>query len=239
MTAVEIKTDTVTFRIFSIYNSGLHNDTLDVLRQYMNTPSNRPREGERVQYVWAGDFNRHHPLWDEPRNHHLFTNRNLEMAEPLLKLIARHHMKMALPEQMPTLRLMSTGNFTRVDNVFLSDTLLGSVIKCTTRPQDLPPRTDHFPIETVLNVSAPLVETEPRRNFRCIDWDEFIKTLQVKLGRLPAPAKIHTIEEFREKVRAFDEAVDSTIEEDVPLARPCPHSKRWWNQELREARQET
>jgi hypothetical protein len=239
LTAVELKTDTGIIRIFNIYNSCLHNDTLDVLKRYMDAPGNRPRDGERIHYIWARDFNRHHPLWDEPCNCHLFTNHNLEMTEPLLALIARHHMKMALPEGMPTLRAMSTGNFTRVDNVFLSDALLNTVIKCTARPEDLPPRTDHFPIETILDISAPLVEAIPRRNFRCVDWDDFNKALQTRLGRLPAPSKIRMVEEFRERVQRLDEAVDDTIAEKVPLTRPCPHSKRWWNQDLKKARKET
>ena len=52
------------------------------------------------------------------------------MAQTLLDLIARHRMKMALPEMHPTLRAMATGNLMRVDNVFVSDTLLDSVVKC-------------------------------------------------------------------------------------------------------------
>jgi hypothetical protein len=239
LTAVELKTDTGIIRIFNIYNSCLHNDTLDVLRQYMDAPSSRPREGECIQYIWAGDFNHHHLLWDEPRNCHLFTNQNLDMAELLLSLIARHHMKMALPEGMATLRANSTGNFTRVDNVFLSDTLLNTVIKCTARPEDLPPRTDHFPIETILDISAPLVEATPRRNFRAVDWEDFNKALQTRLGRLPPPTKICTINEFRERTRRLDKVVDDTIAEKVPFSRLCPHSKRWWNQDLKKARQET
>ena len=139
------------------------------------------------------------------------------MAEPLLTLIACHHMKMALPEGMPTLRSTSSKNFTRVDNVFLSDTLLNTVIKCTTRPRDLPPRTDHLPIETILDISAPLVEAAPRHDFRRINWEDFIKTFQTRLGRLPAPSAIRTVKEFKERVRKLNEVVDNTIAEKVPL----------------------
>ena len=205
----------------------------------MDSPENRPRDGERIQYIWAGNFNRHHPLWDDPRNCHLFTNHNLDMAEPLLVLIARHRMKMALPEGMPTLRAMSTGNFTRVDNVFLSDMVLNTMIKCTTRPENLPPRTDHFPIETVLDISALLVDVEPWRDFRRVDWEDFIKTFRTRLGRLPTPTVIRTIEKFQERIWRLDKVVNNTIAEKVPLTRPCPHSKRWWNQGLKKARKET
>jgi len=30
--------------------------------------------------IWLGDFNRHHPEWDEERNSHLFTRENLDEA---------------------------------------------------------------------------------------------------------------------------------------------------------------
>ena len=148
-------------------------------------------------------------------------------------------MKMALPEQMPTLRAMASGNFTRVDNVFISDTLFGTLIKCTTHPQDLPPNTDHLPIETELDITAPLVDDVPRRNFRAVDWDKFIETLQGKIRRISPPTRITTLGEFRRRVKELDDVVDKTVEEKVPLSRPCPHSKRWWSPELRKARQET
>ena len=161
------------------------------------------------------------------------------MAEPLLALIAHHRMKMALLEEMPTLRAMSTGNFTRVDNVLLSDTLLNTVIKCTTRPENLPPRTGHFPIETVLDISAPLVDVELWRDFRQVDWEDFIKTFRTRLGRLPAPTVIRTIKEFQERIQRLDKVVNNTIAKKVPLTHPCPHSKRWWNQGLKKVRKET
>jgi hypothetical protein len=83
------------------------------------------------------------------------------------------------------------------------------------------------------------VEATPRRNFRAVDWEDFNKALRTRLGGLPPPTKIRTIEEFRERTRRLDKAVDDTIAEKVPFSRPCPHSKRWWNQDLKKARQET
>ena len=40
-------------------------------------------------------------------------------------------------------------------------------------------------------------------------------------------------------VRKLDKVVDDTIAEKVPPTRPCPHSKQWWNQDLKKARRET
>jgi len=57
--------------------------------------------------AWFGDFNHHHPLWDEPRNAHLFNSCNL--IEPLLDLVHSYGMRMALPPGIPTLEACSTG----------------------------------------------------------------------------------------------------------------------------------
>jgi hypothetical protein len=82
--------------------------------------------------MWMGNFNCHHLLWDEECNAHLFTCSNLELAQPLLNMLGQHSMKMALPASTPTLHSHSTGNYTRVENVFCTDALMDKIIKCTT-----------------------------------------------------------------------------------------------------------
>ena len=67
ITAIELKTEIGKIRIFNIYNSCLHNETLDKLGAYMDEHENRREEGERVHYIWVGDFNRHHPLGRAPQ----------------------------------------------------------------------------------------------------------------------------------------------------------------------------
>ena len=39
--------------------------------------------GEKEKVIWLGDFNRHHPMWDEERHAHLFTRAALEVAQLL------------------------------------------------------------------------------------------------------------------------------------------------------------
>ena len=62
--------------------------------------------------IWLGDFNRHHPLWEEERNLHLLTETYLNAAEPLLLLLAEYGMQQALPKDMPTLQSLATKNWT-------------------------------------------------------------------------------------------------------------------------------
>ena len=62
--------------------------------------------------IWLGDFNRHHPLWEEERNLHLLTEMYLNAAEPLLHLLAEYGMQQVLPKNMPTLQSLTTKNWT-------------------------------------------------------------------------------------------------------------------------------
>ncbi len=84
--------------------------------------------------VWCGNFNRHHPLWDEERNHHLFTAATLWAANSLLEKLADHGMVMVLPKGIPTLESKSTKNWTHPDNIFCSANMEGSVMVCDTDP---------------------------------------------------------------------------------------------------------
>ena len=148
----------------------------------------------------------------------------------LLDLIARHRhcTKMALPEVIPTLRAMATGNLTRVDNVFISDSLLDSVVKCNTRPADAPPRTDHFPIELDLDVTARRATGEPRRNYSKVAWEDCNRAPGARLQRLPPSQEILTRQELEEKAKTLEATIEEAVGETIPMQRPCPHSKRWW-----------
>ena len=182
--------------------------------------------------MWIGDFNRHHPLWDEARNAHLFTRENLDLTQPLLNMLGRHNMKMALPAFIPTLRSHSTKNHTRVDNVFCSEELLDAVIKCKTDDAARPVRTDHYPIITQLDIHAPKATWAARRNFRLADWPELVKTLKNDLANLPPPTEIENVQMFTDRLKVLNETIQKAIEGHVKLTKPSPYSKRWWSTEL-------
>ena len=84
--------------------------------------------------LWMGDFNRHHPMWDESCNAHLFTRSNLDKAQLLIDAAAKLGLRMVLPKDLPTLCALATGNYIRPDNMFTSDTLADVIVSCTTVP---------------------------------------------------------------------------------------------------------
>jgi len=128
ISAIQVKTPIRNLVIVNIYNDQTHSRSLQIINTYMRKRHQSQRAGDPPTHaVWLGDFNRHHPLWDEPRNAHLFTCSNLDDAQILLDLLAKYDMHMALPKHLPTLQAMRTGNLTRPDNVFTSSSLLDAV----------------------------------------------------------------------------------------------------------------
>ena len=152
VTGIQLRGDFGIIHIINIYNDCEHNGSLEVVKEYMRGRVQEQVEGERVQYIWLGDFNRHHPLGDEEWNAHLFTTAALEVTQPLLNMIARYNMKMALPKDIPTLEASSTKNYTWVDNVFCSAMLLNTFIVCNTDPQQCLQKTDHMPVLSCLEI---------------------------------------------------------------------------------------
>jgi len=107
-------------------------------------------EGCVEQVIWIGDFNLHHPLWDKEHNSHLFTRGNLEKSQVL---IAELDFQKALPNDIPTLQALATGNHTRPDNVFISSQIMGHITRCTMLPDERPARSDHIPVVTEVEIS--------------------------------------------------------------------------------------
>ena len=59
--------------------------------------------GHPTHMVWVGDFNLHHPCWDENQNIDLFMRMNLDKAQVLIDTIAKLDLQMALPRGIPML----------------------------------------------------------------------------------------------------------------------------------------
>ena len=134
--------------------------------------------------IWAGDFNRHHPLWELPSNTHLTNATYIAAAMPLIELTADYDMEMALPKAIPTLEPLRTRNHTRPDNVFCSTPLILDLIYCKTLPDQRPVLTDHYPIVMAFDVLVPKAAKVEKRNIRAVDWEKFRDDLAVGLHSL-------------------------------------------------------
>lgn len=202
-----------TCAIINIYNDCKHNETIETVRKYLDSNITPIRPTAHDHMIWLGDFNRHHPLWEEERNNHLLTNQHIDHAQPLLELIADHGMIMALPKDSPTLEALATMNWTSPDNLFCTEITAGHLIHCYTDPARRGPRTNHVPTLTTFELQSPHRDARPTRNYNDVDWREFNKACPSHHALLTSPTN----------------AILSAIEKHVPLSRPSPHSKRWWN----------
>ena len=90
--------------IFNIYNEGNNNDTIRKLTDFhlRNCRKIEHSETGHAHTIWLGDFNRHHPYWDDPNDTRLFTNDGMEAAERLIEAVADAGLELALPSGIPT-----------------------------------------------------------------------------------------------------------------------------------------
>ena len=229
VTGIRIKTDTNTIDAFNIYNNQDNNEAIEKTDEALRRNGNQNLDN---QYIWLGNFNRHHPLWDEERNSHLFTELNLRLAQTLLDAIQEWGLQMILPKDIPTLQAFGTGNYTRPDNVFCSAQLADHLVYCNTEPSRKPTNTDHLPIITIWDLEVLKISMAPRPNYQATDWEVFREKLRPRLRRKRTPDTIATTVEFHEYLEHIDNAIQDTITEVVPVTKPCPHAKRWWNDDL-------
>jgi ribonuclease HI len=232
LTAVQIESGQAKVTIFNIYNDCTHSTTLERLRDFVGTSRASILGGEHSYMMWCGDFNRHHPLWDRDEDERLFTPQALRDASLLIEIMANEGMEMALPKGEVTLKHMVTNLYSRPDNVWCSSDLIHRVVRCEVDAYIQPPCTDHLPIVTILEIPQDRIAPVPSRNFRMVDWEAFNETLRVNLDSIPPPVELKTEEEIQQAAKDLTLAIQKTIEDQVQISKPCPHSKRWWSSDL-------
>ena len=226
--AFKISNEDQDIDIYNIYNDCEHSLTIQTLANHLSN-------NQHHNTLLLGDFNRHHPMWDDERNGHLFSAANLDAAEELIEIIANNQLEMVLPKNIPTI-INSAGNLTRPDNVFISRNISHWIIKCNTSPEDRPPKADHFPIHTTINF--PTQETNPKMtwNYRAADWVKFREQLTTNLQATPPPQVLATTNALEDALDSLTGAIINTMEAVIPKKKPSPHSKRWWTPEISNAR---
>lgn len=223
--------------IINIYNDCTHSRTLRSVREFLRVNRADVLAREDDHLIWAGDFNRHHPMWDEEGDDRLFTAKALEDAGRLIEILADHNLKMALPKGQPTLEHMVTKRYSRPDNVWCTEEVFDLIIRCEVDPSLRPPATDHFPIATYIDLPQARSVQRTSYNFRAADWEDFQENLAIRLLEIPPPQPITTEQQFREAAEDLTAVLQDTIRTRIPENKPCPFSKRWWNNDL--SRQKT
>ena len=153
VTGVRVTTDAGPITVLNVYNDCNHNAAIDTVTEYLTRTFPDDHIPNDKQVIVAGDFNRHHSWWEDEGNTHLTSSE--AMIQPLLDMIHRFDLRMALPPNIPTLQALSTGNWTRPDNVWCANHTSDLFIQCDTDPGLRGPNTDHLPILSMLNLPPP------------------------------------------------------------------------------------
>ena len=238
ITAIQMKGPYGVFSIFNIYNDCTHSRNEVALRQYVQNNTNNILASENHHMLWAGDFNRHHPLWDNDEDDHLFTQQANRFAQGLIELIATYDLSMPLPKGIPTLQHMVTKRYSRPDNVFCTTELVDLITRCKVEPAARPPSTDHFPIITNITLPQERTETPASYNFREVDWEDFKEILDNRLETAPNPPTITSPDHLTATLDQLTKVIQDVIQENVTKSKPRPDEKRWWNGDLRRMKKE-
>ncbi len=224
--------------IFNIYNDGEHNKTIKQLKCFHRTCPDIVEQSEvgTVHLLWAGDFNRHHPYWDDPNDMRLFTTEALNAAEVLIETLASLGLELALPSGIPTHVHNVTKKWTRLDQVFISEHSTDLLEACDTETRFRSIKTDHLPIVTKLNLEVPMAQPSATRNFREVDWGEFRESLANRLSSYQLPEQIRNQNQLDVNCGLLTKTIQDTIDGCVPITEICSKSKRWWTKELTQLR---
>lgn len=213
VTAIQISGNWGEITIYNIYNDCNNNNTIykleDLNRRHEDDPRRTPDKAKHV--VWLGDFNRHHPHWDNLTDTRLFTKVALENAEILINAVAEAGLDLALPPGIPTHIHNVSKKWTRLDQVFISEDALDSVLVCEALSGTQGINTDHLPILTTLDLDLARAPSKPPHNFRNVNWQAFEKDLAQRLTRLPPPQCICTQSELDTVGDELTKALQDTI----------------------------
>ena len=227
--AIQLKMGDEALAVYNVYNECKSTKAIQALQRHLLRRRLDTFGEAEDQLMWAGNFNLHHPLWDDPANNHLFTKTNLDRAQKLIQLLADYNMQMTLPEGIPTLEAKHTKNYTQPDNVFCSQDLAEQILYCTTVPRRT--TSDHLPIFTAFDMNIARTDPVPKHNFWMVEWVDFGNALEQKTKQI-ARSKITSKRDFDSHLDKLMCAIHETIDEQVPITKRTPYSHCWWNSEL-------
>ena len=215
-------------RVLSIYNPKEKSPLLiDLFREIIpNTLDNN--------YILAGDFNLHHPLWD-------IANRNSEDAEALIGLTNEAGLTLRTPRGLITRAPQGDqiGRPSTIDHFWVSEN-----IPTILEGEDIRHKSDNFPtILTIQSIDKPRKNIEKRYNWKNIDYirvEAETNTLITDLKEYLQPKKLESPIGLTEAFRALINRLQDIAKIGVPIIKDPPLNRNrpiapWWTQEVNRA----
>ena len=234
ITAILLRGSWGTLALFNAYIDCDHDQAIEELakatRKYETEMRGKPQE--TIHTIWVGDFNRHHPHWDNPTDIRLFTHEALRKAEVLIGAVANAGLELALPPGIATHKHNVTKSWTRLDQVFISEHSSEALTACDALRRSPGINTDHVPILTKLNLAVTHSSNKIIENFRNVDWEKFRSDLRTTLAQMGIPKPIRDQPALDRDCEKLTKAIQEVITAQVPTTEISPKSKRWWTKEL-------
>jgi len=104
VTVIRLKGNWGMLTLCNVYNDCNHDNTVGLLRTFQRKlkETDQGHRHEQMHTIWLGDFNRHHPHWDNLEDNRLFMPTMLTKAEKLISAVADTGLDLALPPKTPT-----------------------------------------------------------------------------------------------------------------------------------------
>jgi len=198
--------------------------------QYTSTdsPSTLPLLGETLkeqgEHILLGDFNLHHPSWNNAGRYTCHA-----MADQLLEMTEAKEMRLGLPEGSVTWK--ARGHESAIDLSFLTEGAYPGMSSCMVR-EDLHYGSDHRPVVLELEWRWEGAIPRTRRAWKKVEEKatreeigKGARALYQALGR-PELRSRDDINRYLDKmIGGFQEIIEVT----VPWARPHQGTKSYWN----------
>ncbi|KAI7698384.1 hypothetical protein KC353_g17003 [Hortaea werneckii] len=171
--------------VHNVYNPGLASEHRESVLPLLGTLLERY---ERDEQVVLGDFNLHHRSWGGDR-----VVQEDQEAEELIVIMECFGMTNTL--QQGAVTYAERNAQTTIDLCWITPGLLDRLIKSEV-DEELDHDSDHFPITTLLNLSAKKLDKEPKRNWKRLDDKKLCETLRQTLPRRQRPRTKTALDQY-------------------------------------------
>ncbi|KAJ5449492.1 uncharacterized protein N7458_005941 [Penicillium daleae] len=183
--------------------------------------------GTVLEIIIVGDFNRHDQLWG---GDDVSLGRQGE-ADPIIDLMNEFALSSLLKRGTKTWHGAGhSGDCeSTIDLVLASENLTDSMVKCAIVGTEH--GSDHCAIETVFDAPWSPPKYQERLLLKNAPWREINARIANTLAATPLEGTV------QQKTDRLMSAVSEAVHALTPKAKPSPHAKRWWTDDLTQLRQ--
>ncbi len=149
----------------------------------------------------------------------------------MLQFLAELDLTLCTVPGTPTYYSDSSHTHSTLDLVFASEALAQDVIKCGIGSSH---GLDHRSVLVEISIPVEGTTPEPKLNWRATDWEEYNEIVEASLRDNNIDQMLDSMESTEDINKVVQTLNNAYLQanESVPVKKPSPHAKRWWNAEL-------